>query len=182
MKNLGDEHAVPESLNGDLILEKASCSTCGTITGKFEGRFTNETIKAARAVLGMKIKRKKHRPKEFPIRIGKGGKYETVNMPIDEHFAVIPLFEIGPPGKYRWERHAEGLQFGQARIKVFPIRSDEEAKRLALKYGVDELQVEFNLYIEDFLRMIAKIAYCFAVTRFGLKQIEEAYVLLVVIR
>lgn len=47
-ENLTDEHAVPESLNGDIILEKASCRACATITGKFEGRYTGDTLRPAR--------------------------------------------------------------------------------------------------------------------------------------
>jgi hypothetical protein len=176
-ENLSDEHAVPQSLNGDLILEKASCAACGVITGRFEGRYTNETIKAARAVLGMKTRRKKERPKEFPVQVRRGDKLETINVHLDEYAAVIPLFDIGPPGKYHWEHHAEGLRFGEARLKVFPIRSEEETRKLAEKYQADELQVKFKVYLEDFLKMIAKIAYCFAVARYGLNQIKEVYVL-----
>jgi hypothetical protein len=48
-ENLEIEHAFPESLNGDLELLDASYRACAVITGKFEGRFTGETLKPAAA-------------------------------------------------------------------------------------------------------------------------------------
>jgi hypothetical protein len=177
-ENLETEHAFPESLNGDLELLEASCRVCAVITGKFEGRFTGDTLKPARTVLGMKSKRgKKNQPKEFPMQIVRDGKEETHNVPLDEYMAVIPLWELGLAGKNPYGYHANGLQHGEARLIVFRAQSDEKTITLAEKYEADELKVTFPLYLEEFLRMIAKIAYCFAVAKYGLKEIEEAYVL-----
>jgi hypothetical protein len=177
-ENLTLEHAMPESLNGDMELEDASCTLCATITGKFEGRFTGETLKPARVVLGMKSKRtKKSQPTAFPVRFEKDSEIKTLNIPASEFPAIIPLWELGPTGKYPGTPHALGLKHGEADPVAFRIRSAEESVALVQKHDADSLTVEFRLYLKDFLRMLAKIAYCHSVYRFGVREIEEVYVL-----
>lgn len=176
-ENLTTEHALPESLNGDLELEAASCKECAKITGRFEGRYTGETLKPARTVLGMKTKRKKDRPKEFSIETIKDSVSTFHNLSVEEYMAVIPMWQLGPPGKYPFDRNADGLRHGEARLIVFNTRSDGEIATLAEKYDADEIKVHFRLYFEEFLLMVAKMAYCFAVDKYGLNQIEEVYVL-----
>lgn len=170
------EHALPESLNGDLLLEAASCRKCSKITGLFEGRYTGETLKPARTVLGMRTKHKKQRPKEFPIEIIKDGVSAVHKLSVEEYMAVIPMWEIGPCGKYWFDPHSKGLTHGEVRLIVFNTRSDGHIANLKEKYGADEIKVHFPLYIEEFFRMIAKIAYCFAIDKYGLHNIEEAFV------
>ena len=123
-EDLTIEHALPESLNGDLELDDASCKECAKITGLFEGRYTGETLKPARTVLGMKTKRKKRVPREFPIEIVKNGVSSLQKMSVEEYMAVIPMWEIGPCGKYPMMKHTKGLKHGEARLIVFNTRSD----------------------------------------------------------
>jgi hypothetical protein len=174
--DLTDEHALPESLNGDLVLDDASCRTCSKITGLLEGRYTAETLKPARTVLGMKTKRKKQLPTEFPIEVIKNGVSSFHNLSVEEYMAVIPMWEIGPCGKYQLDSHTKGLTHGQMKLIVFNTRSDGHVAMLKEKYGADEIKVHFPLYIEEFFRMIAKIAYCFAIDKYGLYNIAEAFV------
>lgn len=69
-----------------------------------------------RTAFNMKSKRsKKKRPKEFPMRIKKGGEERTIMVPIEDHFSLIPLVELGPPGKYPLLPHASGLPSGQGK-------------------------------------------------------------------
>lgn len=178
VKNLQDEHCIPESLNGVYLLEKASCDKCGKITGKFEGRYTGNTLLPVRTAWNMKSKRSKSkRPKEFPMKFAKEGEEKLINVPVEDHFSVIPLFEIGAPGKYSHKPHAKGLKHGQIQLNPFKIRSDEHIEYLKVKYDADEVSVDFDLYVEDFFRMIAKIAYCFTIWRYGLNNIGKVYVL-----
>ena len=44
------------------------------------------------------------------------------------------------------------------------------------KYGAEALRVDIQINVPGFLRMIAKIAYCTMVLRYGLNNIAEAYV------
>src|SRR6266404_2233956 len=86
--DLTTEHALPESLNGDLELLKASCKVCAVITGRFEGRYTGETLKPARTVMGMKSKRPNRTPKTFPIEFITNGVSQTYYLSPEEYMAV----------------------------------------------------------------------------------------------
>ena len=175
--DLHNEHCIPESLNGVMILEKGSCEACGRITSRFEGDYARQSLLAVRTVWNMKSKRpKKRRPTEFPIRLTKGGENQTVNVPLDESFPLIPMLEVGPPGVYPNRPHKLGLRNGQYQIHPFKIRDDEHLQKLAEKYEADDVSVDFQIDVSGFLRMIAKIAYCISVWRFGLKNIGERYV------
>ena len=91
--------------------------------------------------------------------------------------AVVPMWEIGPCGKYPFQTHALGLEHGEVRLRVFNTRSDGHIAKLSEKYGADEIKIHFPLYIEDFFRMIAKIAYCCAIDKYGVNNITEVFVL-----
>lgn len=175
-ENLHDEHCIPESLNGVHVLGKGSCGDCGKITSKFERAYARESMLAVRTALKMKSKRSKsRRPTEFPIRITKDGQEQVINVPVEEHYSVIPMIDIGPPGKYPDSPHALGLKHGQYKLHPFPIRPNEHVEYLAKKYGADEMSVDFQIDVTGFLRMIAKIAYCQIVWQYGLGGIGEAY-------
>jgi hypothetical protein len=125
----------------------------------------------------MKSKRSKSkRPTEFPIRIITNGREETINIPAGDHYPVIPLVEIGPPRRYPNQPHASGLAHGQYRLTVVPVREQEHIQYLAEKYQADEMSVDFDIDVDGFLRMIAKIAYCTTVWKYGLDNIESRYV------
>ena len=175
--NLHDEHCIPESLNGLMILDKASCQACGRITSRFEGDYARQSLLEVRTVWNMKSKRsKKKRPTEFPIRFTTNGQDRTINVPVEESFPLIPMLEVGPAGVYPHRPHKLGLRHGQYQIDPFKIRETKHLQELAKNYGADSASVDFNINVIGFLRMIAKIAYCISVWRFGLKNIGEAYV------
>lgn len=177
IENLHDEHVIPESLNGVRLLEKGSCGDCGRITSRFEGSYARDSMLPVRTAWNMKSKRSKNkRPTEFPMRFIKNGREKIINVPVDDHYSIVPMVEIGPPGKYPNLLHAQGLQHGQYQIRPFNIRPDEHIEYLKQKYDADSISVDFELDVKGFLRMIAKIAYCTAVWRYGLSNISKAYV------
>lgn len=176
-ENLHDEHCIPESLNGVHVLEKGSCGNCGTITSRFEGSYARDSMLPVRTAWNMKSKRsKKKRPTKFPMKFIQEGREQIIDVPIEDHHSLIPLVDIGPPGKYRNGPHASGLRYREYRINNFRIRPEEHAHQVLEKYGADELSVDFQINVPGFLRMIAKIAYCTMVFRYGLNNIGEAYV------
>lgn len=176
-ENLHNEHCIPESLNGLMILEKASCQDCGRITSRFEGDYARQSLLEVRTVWNMKSKRsKKKRPKEFPIRFTKNGVDQTINVPVEDSFPLIPMVDVGPSGVYSNRPHKLGLRHGQYRINPFKVRDDAHLQQLAQKYCAESASVDFQIDVPGFLRMIAKIAYCITVWRFGLQSIGEAYV------
>lgn len=176
-ENLHDEHCIPESLNGFHVLQKASCDACGKITTRFERDYARTSMLAARTAMNMRSKRsKKKRPTEFPMRIKRQGKVETINVPIEDHYTLIPMIEVGPPGFWPGITHPLGLETGQCRLNPFRLRDDEHVQYLKQKYGAEEISVDFEINVNGFLRMIAKIGYCMTVWRYGLNAIGENFI------
>jgi hypothetical protein len=177
LENLHDEHCIPESLNGFYVLGGGSCGDCGKITGRFEGDYARNSMLPVRTAWKMNSKRSKtKRPTEFPMRFKKGGREQTIMVPVEDHYSVIPMIEIGPPGKYPNGSHTMGLRNRQYKLNPFRIRPDEHIDYLVKKYGADEISVDFQIDVNGFLRMIAKIAYCYTVRYYGLSSIGEKYV------
>jgi hypothetical protein len=177
--NLTDEHAVPESLSGDIVLEKASCRACAAITGKFEGRYTGDTLRPARAVLGIRTKRKKQRPTEFPVEVTREGLTEEINVPVSDYLGVVPMLQLGLPGVFPFSHphYAIDLKPGEVEIVPYLTRSQEEVNAFFEKYKTRAATSGFRFHPYQFGQMIAKIAYCIAVEVYGLREIEEVFVL-----
>jgi hypothetical protein len=168
LENLHDEHCIPESLNRVHVLGKGSCGDCAKITSKFEGDYARESMLPVRTAWNMKSKQSKSkRPTEFPMRFIKGGREQVISVPVEDHYSVIPLVEIGAPGKYPNRPHALGLRNRQFKLNPFRIRPDKHIDYLVKKYGADEMSVDFQIDVSGFLRMIAKIAYCQVVWKYG---------------
>ena len=169
---------MPESLFGDLILESASCRDCAVITGKFEGRYTGETIKPFRDFWKYPSKRtNKKRLSSFPMKLHRNNEIIEINVSKDDYIPIIPLWELGHPEKFAHFPNVNGLKHGEARLIVFRTKNDVEVDEIRKRLNGDDISVEFKIYLNDFLRMIAKIGYCFAVAKYGLSQIKENYVL-----
>jgi hypothetical protein len=176
-ENLHDEHCIPESLNGFHVLGKASCQPCGRITSRFEGEYARDSMLPVRTAWNMRSKRSKSkRPTGFPMRFVKNGEELVINVPVGDHYSVIPLIEIGPPGRTPHAPHASGLSHGEYKLHPFRIRSDEHIDYLVKKYQADAMSVDYDININGFLRMIAKIGYCQTVWSYGLNNIGEKYV------
>ena len=176
-ENLHDEHCIPESLNGLHILGKGSCRECGKITSRFEGDYARASLLAVRTVLNMKSKRsKKKRPTTFATIFKRDGSEETVDVPIEDSYPIMPLVEVGPPGCYPTVRHPLGLKSGECRIHLFRVRPEAHLDKLLKKYEADSADIEYRINVNGFLRMIAKIAYSSVVYRFGLSNIVESFV------
>jgi hypothetical protein len=172
-ENLHDEHVIPESLNGVRVLDKGSCGDCGRITSRFEGTYARESMLPVRTAWNMKSKRsKKKRPTKFPIKFIKNRVEKIIDVPVEDHWSIIPLIEIGPPGKYPNLIHGRGMKHGRYEIRGFKIRPDEHIEYLKQKYDADEIGVASYIEPIPFLRMIAKIGYCTAIWRYGLQNIN----------
>jgi hypothetical protein len=114
------------------------------------------------------------------MEFGKDGVFKQVNVPIEDYIPVMPLPELGPPGYLAHEiMHTHGLQNRQFRVEPYTLdhlRTQGRELGVLQKYGADEARVNFTLHVEDFVRMIAKIAFCHCVLRYGLKHFEYVYV------
>jgi hypothetical protein len=74
--DLTDEHIIPFSLGGTLILPKSSCNTkivgCNAKTTKFEGVIARQVFGKFRARFGVQTRRPKERPTHFEFSTADG--------------------------------------------------------------------------------------------------------------
>ena len=171
---LQTEHIIPYGLNGHWELRKATCDECASITSAFEMSVLRDSLIELRTALNLSTRRKKRRPKTFPLIITKDGKQETINVPIHKH-AVIVNFPISLPPAYLDGRHYEsGVDFTGVTPIIVGGLSLEELHKL---HNAKTLSVTQPWQGNDFERMIAKIAYGFTIAHFGINNMEKVYVI-----
>jgi len=164
-KDLSREHIVPYGLlpkgQEGLVLEKASCSTCKDKTSAFERDVLRHLLRMARASLKMRSYRK--HPKSFSIKAGGG----EIEVPVEELGAPILLPIFAKPSSNK--------------IGIDVVGSHniwhEDKKLINLIKEQGSIQVKWNFRPIDFAKMVAKIAYGFAVYQYGLERFSEVFVL-----
>jgi hypothetical protein len=173
---LTTEHIIPLGLNGPWKLREASCEPCAGITGGFERAVLKKTFDTMRTALDFPSYRKKNRPRELPLSIERGGKTETVYLPVKDYPAVIgmPHFEAPAYLDGRTDVRLRSVGFTGVQIGGPPIEA--VGKKLSAQ------SVSFTATFEPvgaFARMLAKIAYGCAVAAVGcdLRRFEDVYVL-----
>lgn len=168
------EHIIPYGLKGYYVLSEASCTDCAAITSKFEKDVLRLTLGQARALLDYPTRRRKNRPKKFPLAVKIDGIEKKILLPPNEYPIRLCLLEFKAPAYFdkqtpvvgitctaNWEAHIGGLTI----------------ERLQEKYGFQEAKQSITWRPDSFARLLAKIAYGFTVACFGLENVEENYVL-----
>lgn len=162
---LGDEHIIPESLNGALILPRASCRDCGLITSRFEQTVSRQMYGRLRLRLNFKTKRKKSRPKTQPVRFVSGDDvYEREVQATD-----LPVYYLAvrlpPPGIIL----GVPRRIGSPELHV-DIKGDTEhiAKLLSTEKEATILNLISQWHWGAFSRLIAKIGHAYTVSVLGL--------------
>ena len=163
-KNLSDEHIIPFALNGALILPDASCENCANITHRYE-----HTV--ARGVFGhfrIQHKVQSRHPKKRPTHITVGtlmpdGTRGKVNVPLHELPTMLFVYKFDQATMLRGFP-LEVEDFRWAPISIF---SKKELDDFIAKHHWDR-QTQFLTVPVEFARMLAKIAYSFAVGEFGI--------------
>lgn len=178
-ENLTTEHIIPYGLNGKRVLLRASCRACARITSSFEREVLRETLSGIRAVLNIRSRKKKNKLRPLFVKMERNGRDFMQEVPADDYIPLIPALYAEPPTYIKTcRRHqtGEGSQNVQVVGKVI-YRTNTQIDELLAKYNVSKIKPTFTFNPTDFGRMLAKIAYCFAVERFGLNGITDNYVL-----
>lgn len=161
---IGDEHIIPLGLNGTVILPKASCRTCATITGAFEGICQRTILGNYRIKRNFMTRRKKGRPKTILVT-GRthDGQIKTISVAVSDYPTVLHLC------KFEKARTLLGLP-------DFYYNGIQCADWLQCSPAVPDFTVEHNLATFElgkfqpfpFARLLAKIAHSFCVADLGL--------------
>ena len=173
-ESLSNEHVIPLGLGGTLILPKASCPSCADVTGAFEQRLLRGHWWAYRRKVGIKSRHPKEQPDTFPVifEYPSGEIFREQIKPEEYPFLVVCDFD--PPSILK-NTHVTGIPV--ARVIVKPLVAQEQmphVKRHGAK-GTPTMTIEMEFNIEDFVRLLAKIALAYAVGRRSLAAFSELY-------
>lgn len=173
LEQLTDEHIVPFALGGRLILPDSSCVKCTKITSLFEQKVLRGFMLSARTIGGIPTRRPKERPKTLPLEIKREGTYEATEMFPDEHPGLLHLPILEPPGFFVGRNAKNTLTV----LGIETIQFGQNPYTLAKKLNVTAIRSTTDLDIWAFAQLLAKIGYCFAVSKLGLLPREKVPIL-----
>jgi hypothetical protein len=163
---LTDEHVIPFSLGGTVVLPKASCKGCAKQTAKLEGYAGRHIFQDVRIEFGLPTRRPKERPTHLPLRESFSPSPETAPI------RLVPTKDY--PGALILMMHEPaGILLGkspEAPSTVQPfIRQITDANRVK---SLQEQNIAAKLYREIkpdlIMRLIVKIALGVAVAACGI--------------
>jgi len=164
-ENLTDEHIIPLALNGNLVIANASCKKCAKITSAFEEKVLRGFMLDARTVGKFKTRRPKQRPKRLKIgRRNAGGDIETVFVTPENHPGFLVLPRLARAHVFGGNPPLQGVTVEGYETIYFGATPEHAAKELDTK----TIQFQVNWDVSSFARMLAKIAYAYAIGVHGL--------------
>jgi len=172
---LSEEHIIPYGLNGNQVLLNASCSDCSKITSAFELDILRHTFMLPRKVF--KMRSRHNHDDEIPAKLEIEGKtVQSIKIPKDDAPIMFALPIFLPPSVLDNRPFQPGIQ-GTGEFQINEIRGIAKEK-LRKKHGGPSI-VSFDIAYKptNFARMLAKIAYGFAVANFGIDDIEDLGIL-----
>jgi len=155
---LTDEHIIPFSLGGQMILPESSCGNCANIIKKFEQECARKMFGSLRIRQGLPTRRKKERPTHLPLyRTGEDGELTpALDVPVDDYPSHLMLMKFSTPGIIKGlPDDGHHTVTGEAWYSTHKHDVEE-------KYGPGlRYKMSFNPLI--FSQLLAKIAHSFAV-------------------
>jgi hypothetical protein len=156
-RDLSAEHIIPRSLNGAMLLPKASCGKCRKITAAFERTCCRTMFGPFRLRHGFRTRHKEERPSKIDIeRTSDSGALESETVEISRISNLIFFLKFG---------HTANILLGSPNIdtsQVAPWIGFAKDGFLGEKGWVVG---KFDAFA--FARMLAKIAHSFAVAELG---------------
>jgi HNH endonuclease len=167
-RKLGDEHIIPESLGGKLLLPESSCEKCERETSGVELEWLQSSYYAARVQKG--LGKKKKRPQRYlPLQVQVNGKELTRSIPIEKYPAITVTLVFDRPGILLSRKPVDRELAGGVAIGTLPTFGQHLRDYLA--QGSVSFGPHRKTATSQFLgRMLAKIAHSFAVAELGLQK------------
>ena len=176
--DLRTEHIVPFGLGGNTHLPAASCRVCEATTSAFEGTCLRTILGPLRMTYGMKSRRPKKRPEKLPLKekYAEDEDWQEFLVPREE----CPYLILMP----RWSMSDElsgydtigqvGASTNKIWIRGSPseIRREEHYEFLCQKYGFHSVMPTGEVRVEEFCRLLAKIAHSFATAELADSEFE----------
>jgi len=169
--DLTDEHIIPESLGGRLVLPKASCKACATTTGRFEQIVARKMyLWPLRSRIGIsgKRKHKKQRPTHWPAELVDGSEVEKIQVEIGKLPRLYVVIEMPPAGIIAGEAPRET----NPELKLHIKGDKSEMAQFVQEQDAGKLQTQHFFDWNAFNRLLAKIAHAYSVAVLGFDGLE----------
>lgn len=161
-QDLTDEHAGPDGLQGNFILEKASCAKHSDLTSYIERVTLRGMFAAVREHYGYHGKRRKQRPQLYVGFENADGTIEQQPVSLFEHPYILAMPVMAPPGILVGRAREAGFPPGMS----FRIHTHDAARRRMAELSRRDPQ-QRNIYTPldagNLTKFLAKVGYCFAV-------------------
>lgn len=165
---LTDEHIVPQSIGGALVLPRSSCCECAIPTGAVEGDFAGQALRPIRRQFKFpqksrgKAARLARDAERFPVRMNG----RTYLLPASLIPPLLLSFAYDPPAAL-WGGNSEGPMVGRLIMRDLP---GYHRKIAALEQRSRNGKVRFPVKESAAVtaRVLAKIAHAFAVANLGM--------------
>jgi len=166
---LKDEHIIPLSLGGNIIIEKASCADCEKITSYLDGYLARNVFNEYRSHVGVTSRRKKERPTTLSASFYKEDETVIVgNYPAKEqpYTLLMPIW------------HLPGIALGKEPSSVFENQQSHAYWFASeeVTHWVDTQNAKLGVWVDinysTFGRALARIAFCHAVAFRGLDSFD----------
>lgn len=164
---LTDEHIIPLSLQGQLVIDDACCIPCQQKIGKYETQVI-KTLEHFRARYKLWRYKPNKAKKAYSFSIKRpDGSRGRATIPIDEMPATAWLYKFGPAnilkGKPPFDPTFEWL--------LVALADTKDLKHATDKYGWDG-EAKARTVPEQYARLLAKIGYAYAVAELGLNAFK----------
>ena len=168
---LQEEHIIPYGLNGNQVLLHASCEECSRITSAFELDVLRHTFLLPRKAFQMRSRHNQKNELSAKLELDDGTVHH-INIPKDDAPIIFALPIFLPPSFLDNRPFQSGIQ-GTGEFQINEIRGMAREKIRKKHGGPGTVSFDIAYNPNNFARMLAKIAYGFAVARFGLDDIED---------
>jgi hypothetical protein len=158
-RKLGDEHVIPESLGGNLILSEASCESCERRVNLFEQPILKSVLYAPRVHLGIRRKPRKRGEEKITVDATVDGKDIKLTLPIKRMPVMLFFLMMESPGLLIGRPSHFGAMNG---AWVKPFLTDGPKMPPGLQSMASPVLDTFK-----FMQFLAKIAHCYAVSVLG---------------
>lgn len=165
-RRLGDEHIIPEGLNGTLVLPEASCGRCEGITSAIEQLCLKKLFGHLRYKFDMRTKRRKDRPKVLPVELLIHSRWQVRHVPVIDYPMILMLPYLPMPTMLVPSlEYLDGVPCKFFRIDLTP---PSLVNQICGKYGATSMRTKSGAGDDVMLsRFLAKIAHAFAVAEYG---------------
>jgi HNH endonuclease len=165
-EDLTDEHIIPYSLNGRLVIRKGSCVPCAQRSNQeYENPTLQSALLAARSIMELNRRKKKdikRMPKLWPgdhaARTSMKG-IDSIEVDVSQYPPLMFLLVLEPAGKLIGVPRGDKFT-AKLRIWIYNFGTNTST--------VNNVTMRQLFRHQEFALTVTKIAYCYAVAELGL--------------